>query len=246
MTFLPTGIDPSARVLSGLLFVVPGESLVDADGRLREDLSVDVYPVLGSASETLPAGRVPAPLSLQVSLDGNVLDYPFDVYRTDLITAVSVGSGSQRRTLPTVVGAEGELGGWVLSFRAPAEASVAGATYAAADGYGIQAFEARRAASTVAIALLVLGLMVLLAVLAAAVARAVALRRRRVEPSLAGWMGAMLFALVPLRNFLPGAPPLGAWIDVLVFFWVEIVIMVALAAYAATWLRDGPPSDRTG
>jgi hypothetical protein len=53
----------------------------------------------------------------------------------------------------------------------------------------------------------------------------------------------MLFALIPLRNCLPGAPPLGPWIDVLVFFWDEVGIMLALLVFIATWLRDGRPSD---
>jgi hypothetical protein len=43
---------------------------------------------------------------------------------------------------------------------------------------------------------------------------------------------AMLFALLPIRGFLPGDPPIGSWIDILVFFWVEgtIMICVVLAA----------------
>jgi hypothetical protein len=31
-------------------------------------------------------------------------------------------------------------------------------------------------------------------------------------PPFISWYRAMLFAIVPLRNFLPGNPPLGSWI----------------------------------
>lgn len=244
--FVPTSLDANAATMAGVMYVLPGADLADESGRLRQDLSVQVMPVLGTGSVTYVSGQVPAPINLLVSTSGNVRDYPFDAYTTTIVSSVEARSSDSSTwvPVPVVVGAEGELGGWALSFSAPTSAVVGGADVRASDGYGIQTLDARRALSTIALAIVLLLLMVLSAVMTAFVARAVALQRRRVEPSLAGWMGAMLFALVPLRNFLPGAPPLGSWIDVLIFFWVEIVIMLALAVYIATWLRDGPPSDR--
>lgn len=32
----------------------------------------------------------------------------------------------------------------------------------------------------------------------------------------AGWFAAMLFAVIPIRSFLPGSPPPGSWIDLTV------------------------------
>lgn len=246
--FAPSSVDPNVPSMTGLMYVLPGPDLVDESGRLKQDLAIDAYPVLGPGSVTFEAGQTPMPMNLAVSAEGNVRDYPFDTYEAVIVSTVSTrpSAGAPWTRVPVAVGAQGELGGWVLSFEAPSSTRLGGEEVKTADGYGIQVMGARRAVSTIAVALLLLLLMVLLAVMAALVARAAALRLRRVEPSLAGWMGAMLFALIPLRNFLPGAPPLGSWIDVLVFFWVEIVIMVALAVYVAAWLRDGPPSDRQG
>jgi len=59
--------------------------------------------------------------------------------------------------------------------------------------------------------------------------------RMRLELSVASWITAMLFALLPIRGFLPGDPPVGSWIDILVFFWVEVTIMVCVGL-AATGL----------
>lgn len=243
--FVPTALDASAPAMTGLLYVVPGSDLVDERGRLRVDMSVDVLPVLGPGSATFSAGQAPAPMELVVSGTGDVRNYPFDDYAFTIVSTVATRAtgDSAWSTVPVVVGAEGELGGWTMGFATPTSVEIAGVAFTTADGFGLQSLTARRALSTVALAVLVILLMVLLAVMTAAVARAVALRRRRIEPALASWMAALLFALVPLRNFLPGAPPLGSWIDVLVFFWVEIVIMLALAVYVATWLRDGAPSD---
>ena len=60
--------------------------------------------------------------------------------------------------------------------------------------------------------------------------------RMKLELSVASWLTALLFALIPLRAFLPGDPPLGSWIDVLVFFWVELILMLSVAAVVTTIL----------
>ncbi|MCB0933844.1 MAG: DUF4436 family protein [Mycobacterium sp.] len=84
---------------------------------------------------------------------------------------------------------------------------------------------------------LIVFLVVAMACLAAAVAWSVATERRPVEPTFAGWFAAMLFALIPLQNFLPGAPPVGAWIDVCVFLWVEVVLLTSMGVFVLSWFR---------
>ena len=58
---------------------------------------------------------------------------------------------------------------------------------------------------------------------------------RLFEAGFLGWIGAMLFATIPIRNFFPGSPPPGSWVDVLVTLWVivalAVVLLVALAAF---------------
>jgi hypothetical protein len=48
----------------------------------------------------------------------------------------------------------------------------------------------------------------------------------------------MLFAVVPLRNFLPGSPPTGAWIDQTIVIWVLLGLAVAMVIYIVAWYRD--------
>ena len=71
----------------------------------------------------------------------------------------------------------------------------------------------------------------------AVVAWSVATRRRPIEATMASWFGAMLFALIPLQGFMPGAPPVGAWIDVFVFLWVEITLLTSMGVFIISWLR---------
>jgi hypothetical protein len=52
------------------------------------------------------------------------------------------------------------------------------------------------------------------------------------------WMGAMLFAAIPLRNFLPGSPPPGSWIDAVIVLWVIVALVAALALYVLAWRQQ--------
>ena len=54
-----------------------------------------------------------------------------------------------------------------------------------------------------------------------------------------GRLGKMLFAVVPLRNFLPGSPPAGSWIDQAVVQWVLIGLGTAMTLYIIAWVRQG-------
>ena len=49
----------------------------------------------------------------------------------------------------------------------------------------------------------------------------------------------VLFAVVPLRNFLPGSPPAGSWIDQAVVQWVLIGLGTAMTLYIIAWVRQG-------
>ena len=57
---------------------------------------------------------------------------------------------------------------------------------------------------------------------------------------MASWFAALLFARVPLRTNMPGAPPIGVWIDFLVFLWVLIMLMISLAVFVGSWLVFTP------
>ncbi|HWC37055.1 MAG TPA: DUF4436 family protein [Acidimicrobiales bacterium] len=63
-------------------------------------------------------------------------------------------------------------------------------------------------------------------------------RHRRVEIPMLTWLAALLFAIVPLRNAMPTSPPIGAEVDVIVFFWAVTVITVALLSILITWFRQ--------
>ena len=73
--------------------------------------------------------------------------------------------------------------------------------------------------------------------LAFAVVIPMLLRRRKFVAPFGTWFAAMLFAVIPIRNFLPGSPPAGAWIDQALVLWVLIALVLAMVLYFITWYR---------
>jgi hypothetical protein len=98
----------------------------------------------------------------------------------------------------------------------------------------------QRAFSTKIISVLVLILMVILAGLSIIASRDVQTGKRPNAFGMAAWLTGLIFAMPALRALLPGAPPLGSWIDILVFFWVEIATMISLATFVLFWVRQAP------
>jgi hypothetical protein len=140
------------------------------------------------------------------------------------------------RTEPAAVGPAsddpGGLIGWTERWRVTGDGST---LYA-------QIIIERSGAIVGAVGVIVL-LVLAMAMLAATIAWSVATARRPVEATMAGWFAAMLFALIPLANSMPGAPPVGAWIDVFVFLWAEIVLLASMGVFILSWFRFREPPD---
>ena len=227
LVFTPTKVDADARTASGdvLLFLSP--ELTDAAGKSKVKLRVELFPSLSTNSLDYPAGQIPSPAAVTLPTPGIVQRYPLDTYDVAFTARVSTNPANrQGLAVPTQASVFFQVPGW--SFDNAQFRQVSGSEVAAAGVIG-------RAGSTKMVAVLMLVLMVALALIAVLVVQSSATGRMRLELSVASWITAMLFALLPIRGFLPGDPPVGSWIDILVFFWVEVTIMVCVGL-AATGL----------
>ena len=57
----------------------------------------------------------------------------------------------------------------------------------------------------------------------------------------ASWAGSRrCFATIPIRNFFPGSPPPGSWVDVLVVLWVIVALTGGLLIGVAASLAKSP------
>jgi hypothetical protein len=206
-------IDTTTRQLAVVVLAHPrgryGDGLVPT-----QDLVVDTTS-LSQGTVRFPAGDRVAAQNITVGLDTGVLtDYPFDRYTTTVGFLVSVADkpvpvdmvfrNFDPLFLVSPTGAAGESGGVATDLRFT------------------------RSRGTFILAWFLMGAMWVLA-LSVVGASVIIVRQRRGLPWPAlGWMAATLFALVVVRNAVPGSPPIGSLFDYAAFLWAEALIAVSV------------------
>lgn len=252
--FEPFAIRPADRLIDSYVTVVPPASLIAEDGRLSKDIVLVLTSDIGSSVITFEAGSAAIALNREESapiVSGSYATYPLDKYKVSFNLIAIAEDDATTTWLPAQATVWGDVPGWRMGpqeFLEPTTSTDTAATDSPLPE-GTPTFveiSADRAGSTVTIVVLLLIAMVSATALALTVAVAIWTGRRRAEPSLASWGAALLFAMVPLRLNMPDAPPIGVWLDFLVFLWVLLLLVVALAGIISGWLRHGerPPKQR--
>jgi Domain of unknown function (DUF4436) len=161
---------------------------------------------------------------------GDVRDYPLDRYVSLMTLAASErAQDGLERSLPIHVTAwEG-----VLGFHIEAQS----AATPRPDELQLQ-FAVSRTGAVAFFGIAIYGAMIVM-MLCALIIGTLFVGVRRIEVTLVGALGAMIFALPAVRNALPGAPPLGVRADILIFFWAELGAIIALCLFITAWTRQG-------
>ncbi|WP_204081017.1 DUF4436 domain-containing protein [Mycobacterium riyadhense] len=221
----------SNTVLVTNLSITPGPALLDPRTHgLTEDLSVVVTSTATPTKRTWSKDMLPGTFPVPLTLSGNVTDWPLDHYISGPITVELFRGPEQVRERAAVTFAD-RLAGWQINIPAPAK-----------DGeLAPYRVKLRRSAGTVAFAVVIIGVLVVLAGIGLFVAVQTARDKRKFQPPMTTWYAAMLFAVVPLRNALPNAPPFGSWIDVRIVLWVIVVLVLSMLMYITSWWRHLAP-----
>ncbi len=222
-----------ANRLSVKVLVKPQESMWDARlDVLNTDTAVRMDPANDLGDLVYPAGKSPAQVATTVEAHGDPNNWPFDSYSTDTLSAdVLVGTGDARQHKPARVEVTGGLEGWDVSVKRVGDASQE------SDRGDSVIITLHRAKGPLIFDLGICLVLFALPALALAVAIQVALGRRKFVPPFVTWFAGMLFAVIPIRNFLPGSPPPGAWIDEALVIWVLMALVGAMALYMLSWYR---------
>lgn len=201
--------------------------LIDKDGMLTEDVTIKLDPGTGSESHTFRANMPLTPWEAAVVADGgDILDYPFDVYRFQFDCEAYV----KNKPVNLVTG----LGQVPHGIRA---------RLMDIRGQGIDddiLIEVRRSGSVIFLAALSTISLLVVAIAALSVAWQVAEEGRKIDFSMMTWVAAFMFVIPAVRNSLPGAPPIGALIDFLIFFWLQILAAVATTTLVVIWMKQTP------
>ena len=232
-------LKPVANRLSVEVLAYPG--VAQYDNRfdvLANDVAVRLYPTSDLGDLQYPKGKAPAQLSTTIEAHGDPGNWPFDSYRTEPIAADAfVGTGDNRKKVPARVEVTGALDGWEISVNRVHDPSALPTSRATDNGNVV--ITLKRAKGPLIFDLGICLVLISLPTLALLVAIPMALGRRKFLPPFATWYAANLFAIVPLRNILPGAPPPGSWIDQAIVQWVLIALVAAMSLYIVAWVRQG-------
>ena len=226
----PIQIDVVNDSIQVRISVVPASgataTIADRDFLLKIQRGKQVEHVQIRAAQPLPE------VTYEFDLNGgSVSDYPLDRYMALMTFAASerAQDGSEKSLPIHVTAWEGILGFSVkarsVATQQPDELQLQFAVHrtGAVSFFGIAIYGAM---TVMTLCALILGSLVFVGV-------------RRIEVTIVGALGAVIFALPALRNALPGAPPLGVRADILIFFWAELGAIIALCLFIAAWARQG-------
>jgi Domain of unknown function (DUF4436) len=234
VTVLIQKVDPStARVSAQLELRGSGSLLDERTHELKEDATLTSNAVT-NATVVTKANERPEFVSVEFPLrDGVITDYPLDSYTTNFFFRVKVGDGTDQHAVPVRVVFDNIDSFFKLTpqqeqsieiHRGGPEAK----TIATPQSLFAATATVTRSTSTVVFAVFIMVFMWCLTVAALIAAWYTASGRLGLFWSALGFLGTLLFALIPLRNAVPGDPPIGSLIDFAAFFIAEGVVSISM------------------
>ncbi len=210
-----TKIDTAGQAYSMTVTDVrPFGSLADDSGNFAKDATLFTNAV-GNWRDPIKAGDSAPDVEQRMFMTGHVTNYPFDRYQSTMELHVIDGDGTELPTAVTVMNTD-------LFF----QIDTAKAT--SSTGGTLIRLGIHRSAPTLVFAVFIMVLMLGLSAAAVAAAFYVLHWRRGLIFPACSMMAAILFALIPLRNAVPGSPPIGSIIDFGSFFIAEAIISISL------------------
>jgi hypothetical protein len=226
-----TRVDVASQTATVFLAdVTPRGALAQSDGAFAESAVLQTNSVQNEA-DTVKRGEPFPNLERRFSLTGVITDFPFDRYDSYLSLRMTSADGNEIPIAVTIVSTDAFFAN---TPRYDDEQS---------DWLNID-LGVKRSLPTIVFGVFVMVLMLGLSFAAALVAYFVVRSRQGVVFSAYSVMAALLFAMIPLRNAVPGNPPIGSLMDFVSFFIAEAVISVSLITSVVVSYRHQIEMDR--
>ena len=211
-----TRIDTTAQTFSmTIMDVHPFGSVADGAGNFAHDATLFTDAVGGNWRAQIQGGDSAPDVEQRIPVNGTATDYPFDRYTSDIELHVVDADGNELPTSITVLNTDS-------FFR------VSTAQGSAPSGGTMINLSMHRSMPTLVFAVFIMVLMLGLALAAAVAAHYVLYWKRGLVWGACSMLAGILFALIPLRNAVPGNPPIGSIIDFGSFFIAEAIISLSL------------------
>ncbi len=222
-------VDPIKGDMVVRLNFEPKGAFATQDGRLAQDLTMQVFASSGNMDRTFGKGKLMNPTEVTLGMyDGAVTAYPFDQYKADLVVLFEQPvKDAAPKPVASTIDFWGSAHGLKISAAPEQEAEAADPALSVT---------VTRSSTTVFFAVFVMAAMWALALVALFLTLSVLFRGRKSEIGMFSYLGSMLFAFPALRNAVPGAPPIGSLNDFVALFWAEGIIAICIVLLVGTWL----------
>ena len=225
-------VDPAnytARLRVQVVGVDP--ALLNADGRLAVPMRLAVTSSDGTDDVVFPAGSALGRAEVSIGLSGEESGYPFDVHNANVtinpaIPAVVEGDPT-RAYLTAAVEVDADSPGWSMVVDVVGQGT---------DDVAM-AVTLERESTVKVVTFLILLIGFALAISALVIGVSVRSGHQPVDSSILGWAAGLIFALLALRFYLPGEPPIGSGIDVYGYLWIIVFAFLAMGLLVWAWLR---------
>lgn len=220
VVFIPQRVDPERENVQGVLRVSVDRPTV------ASDVTVRIFPFLDVSQILLPAGETTYERVATLSMEGEVREYPFDTYNTRVqFSATEASTGIPLPVSGGVLPIDG-LTGWNIFVT----------EVVAASDLPTDSVTVARALTNRVTAVILATLTLVLGTIAVALAWSVAVGRKQANFGEATWLAATIFSVISVRNFMPGAPPIGAYLDVLFIIPAILALFLCMALLVVFWL----------
>lgn len=179
--------------------------------------------------QTIKAGQKPKSVEVDVDIEGEIAAYPHDHYTTQIYAVLTDPAGAN---VPVVYRYKDKLSGMDSDPGIDEESQK--------QGYLVLNTKVARTLEVRMFCWFINGIIAFLAIAVVGVTYLVVVGGRKVEFGQLTWIGATLFVFVSMRNSQPNVPTFGTMLDVLIFFWAEVLTAVSLVLIAITWMKRKP------
>ena len=230
----PEELNPTLRQMGiNINVAANGADITNPDRTLREQITLEVITTESSneielAADELARGRV-----VYAPIKGEYANYPFDRYQTEVFVRAKEAATGQ--PVPVYLTANDGIYNWVSEINLPINPTVS--RIPGLEGEGLILLDVKRSTTLKVFLGLIAVMVVAVTTTALYLAGMIFTFRRVANAALLAWMTTALFSFLVLRTALPGAPPLGAAIDVFLFFWAILGLMVSVVMVAIGWSR---------
>ncbi|KAA0111223.1 DUF4436 family protein [Mycolicibacterium sp. P1-5] len=209
-----TKVDTAAQILSVTIIGITPNGTLSDDGVWAQNATL-TSDAVGNWRAEIKAGDSAPDVEQKITVDGAITDYPFDRYTGHIEIHVVNDEGKDYPVSLTILNTD------------PFFKMSTSTDPASKGGVGVN-LGLHRSAPTLIFAGFIMVLMLGLASGALVAAFYLLNWRRGLIFPGCSMMAAILFALIPLRNAVPGNPPIGSIIDFGSFFIAEAVISISL------------------